>query len=132
MKTREIYIIVLMLTFAVSACLVGYWFGYSNGLQNGIKRTDDKFLISVHDALYHSAENHDIQKLTNTLGMVLLGEVREYQQRYGDEAGTNSFARRFSDAKLIADRVQGSLVPVESILSNIPHAPDAAVRVEGN
>jgi hypothetical protein len=86
----------------------------------------------VHDVLYHSAEQGDIQKIQSTLGMVLLGEVRAYQYEFGDETGTNNFAKHYMDAKAIADQVQSTLVPINSILTNFPHVQGMKVTIEKN
>jgi|ERR1035437_6778633 hypothetical protein len=122
---KNIAIIILSLALAV----VCYFLGYRTGAQRETLRGDARFLISVHDALYHSAESGDLQKIQSTLGMVLLGEVRTYRHQFGDDSGTNGFAKRFADAKVIADRVESQLVPISSILTNLPHTPDAKVTV---
>ena len=125
MKAKDIVIIALLLALAVVSYFLGCW----TGAQRETSKGDARFLISVHQALYHSAESGDLQKIQSTLGMVLLGEVRTYQQHFGNETGTNGFAKRFTDAKSIADRVQSQLVPVSSILTNLPHTPDVKITV---
>jgi len=122
---KDITIIVLALLWAAST----YYLGYMTGARREVLRSDARFLLSVHDAMYHSAEQGDVRKLQDNLGMVLLGEVRAYQFEFGDETGTNSFARRYQDAKAIADRVQSTLVPLSSIITNLPHTPDAEVTI---
>src|SRR5271155_1912753 len=104
---KNITIIILALLLAAST----YSLGYMTGARREVLRGDARFRIVVHDALYHSAEQGDVRKIQSTLGMVLLGEVRASQYEFGDETGTNSFAKHFEDAKAIADRVQSTLVP---------------------
>jgi hypothetical protein len=123
---KNITIIVLSLLLAAST----YYLGYMAGARREVLRSDARFRIAVHDGLYHSAEQGDLRKIQSTLGMVLLGEVRAYQYEFGDETGTNSFAKRYTDAKAIADRVESTLVPISSILTNFPHTPDAKVTIE--
>jgi len=123
---KNITIIILALLLASST----YYLGYMTGARREVLRSNARFLISVHDAMYHSAEQGDVRKIQDNLGMVLLGEVRAYQYEFGDETGTNSFAKRYQDAKTIADRVQSTLVPLSSIITNLPHTPDAKVTIE--
>jgi hypothetical protein len=123
---KNITIIVLALLLAAST----YYLGYMTGTRREVLKSDARFRISVHDALYHSAESGDLQKIHSTLGMVLLGEVRTYQYEFGDETGTNYFAKRYEDAKAIADRVESTLVTISSILTNVPHTPDAKITFE--
>lgn len=125
MKAKDIVIVVLLLALAV----VSYFLGRRTVAQRETSKGDARFLILVHQALYHSAESGDLQKIQSTLGVVLLGEVRTYQHQFGDETGTNSFAKRFADAKRIAARMESQLAPVSSILTNVSHTPDAKITV---
>jgi hypothetical protein len=125
---KNITIIVLSLLLAAST----YYLGYMTGARREVLRSDARFRIVVHDALYHSAERGDLQKIQSTLGMVLLGEVRAYEYEFGDETGTNSFAKHYVDAKAIADKEESQLVPISSILTNFPHTPDAKITVGGD
>jgi len=123
---KNITILVLALLLAAST----FYLGYMAGARREVLRDDARFRISLYDSLYHSAEKGDVRKIQNNLGIVLLGEVRTYHDNFGDETGTNSFAERYGDAKAIADRVESTLVPVGSVISNLPHTPDADVNVE--
>ncbi len=125
MKAKDIIIVVLLLALTV----VSYFLGFQRGERLKSQKSDARFRIAIHRALYHSAERGDLQKIQSTLGMVLLGEVRSYEYLFGDETGTNSFARSYADAKLIADRVQSQLVPISSVLTNIPHMPGAKITI---
>ena len=62
--------------------------------------------------------------------MVILGQTRVYEQQYGVPSGTNSFAQKFARAQIIASQVESNLVPVSSILTNIPQTPDAKITFE--
>ncbi len=98
-----------------------YYLGYiDRSATGGFEVSDARFRISLHDALYHSAEQGDLQKIHSSLSVALLGEVRAYEYEYGDESGTNSFAKRFADAKAIADHVESTLVPISSITNFLP------------
>jgi hypothetical protein len=123
---KNITIMVLALFLAAST----YYLGYMTGARRAVLQSDARFRISVHDALYHSAEQGDLRKIHSTLGIVLLGEVRTYQYEFGDETGTNSFAKHYADAKAIADQVESTLVPLGSIITNFPHTVDAKVTIE--
>jgi hypothetical protein len=125
MKVKDITIAALLLILAV----VSYFLGFQRGARQEQLKSDARFLISAHQTLYRSAENGDLQKIQNILAMVILGEVRSYQLQFGDESGTNGFAQRFNDAKLIADAVESRLVPVGTALTNIPLTPNAKITV---
>jgi hypothetical protein len=129
---KNITIIVLTLLLAASIYYIGYMAGARHEVLRSTAQNDARFRIAVFDALYHSAERGDLQKIQSTMRMVLLGEVREYQYGYGDETGTNSFAKHYLDAKAIADMEESQLVPISSILTNFPHTPDAKVTVGGD
>ncbi len=60
--------------------------------------------------------------------MLLLGAVRGYQSDFGDDTGTNSFAKCFSDAKTVADQIESTLVPVSSVTNHLP--PGVQLQIE--
>ena len=126
MKTKDIIIIVLLLSVAGLCYLVGY----RTGAQRETQKGDLRFLISVHNGLYQAAERGDLQKIQSDLGIVILGEVRTYENRFGADTAANGFARRFAEAQTIAQQVESRLVPVSSILTNLPHTSNATVTVE--
>jgi hypothetical protein len=113
---KNITIIVLALLLAAST----YYLGYMTGARREVLRSDARFRVSVYDALYHSAEEGDLQKIRSTVSILLLGAVRSYQYEFGDETGTNSFAMRYADARMIADHVESTLVPISSITNHLP------------
>ena len=113
---KNITIIILALLLAVST----YYLGYMTGARREVLRSDARFRVSAYDALYHSAEEGDLQKIHSTVSILLLGAVREYQYEFGDDTGTNSFAKRYADAKMIADHVESTLVPISSITNHLP------------
>ncbi len=125
MKVKDFVIIGLLLVLAV----VSYFLGYRTGAHREALRGDARFRVALLAATYHSAESGNFQKVKSNLGMALLIEVRSYQHQFGEETGTNNFAKRFAEAKSIADRVESQLVPISSILTNVPHSPDVKITV---
>ena len=121
---KNITVIILALLLAA----VTYYLGYMTGAQRKALQSDARFRISAHDALYHSAEDGDLQKIHSTVGILLLGAVRSYQSEFGDDTGTNSFAKRYSDAKAIADHLESTLVPISSITNHLP--PGMKLQIE--
>jgi hypothetical protein len=122
MKSKNIVIVALLLTII---CL-GFWIK----AERQTLKDELRFQIALNDALCHLAEKGDLQKIQPNLRMELLGAVRLYERQFGDETGTNSFARHFADAKTIADQEESQLVPISSILTNFPFTPDAKITLE--
>jgi hypothetical protein len=126
MDTKNNIIIALLLILAV----ITYFLGYSRGARHETMKKDAQFNISLHQGLYHSAETGNLQKVQSDLSVILLGEVRGYEKRFGNEMDSEMFRKRFTDAKLIADRVEAQMVPINSILTNFPNASDAKITIK--
>ncbi len=127
MKAKDIVIIVLLLALSV----VTYLLGYRNGLLRDAQIRDARGRLNWNLSLYERAERGDMRALTNSLGMIILGQTRDFEKQFGVPTGTNYFVERFAKAQAIAARVESTLVPIGSILTNFPHTPDAKVTVEG-
>ena len=123
MKLKDIVIVALLLMII---CL-SFWIR----AERQTLKDELRFQIALNDALCNLTEKELLQKIQPDLRMELLGAVRLYERQFGDETGTNSFARHFVDAKIIADKEQSQLVPISSILTNLPHTPDAKITLEG-
>jgi hypothetical protein len=127
MKSKNTVIVALLLTII---CL-GFWIR----AERQTLKDELRFQIALNDALCRLTEKGDFQKIDlqnirPDLRMELLGAVRLYERQFGDETGTNSFARHFADAKAIANQEESQLVPISSILTNLPHTPDAKITLE--
>ena len=125
MKANVILTIVILL--AVVA--VSYEIGRRKGVQTAIVKGDAQFRIAVFHGLYLTAQRGDLASVQSNLASFLLGEVRAYQYRFGQETGTN-FGERFAEAKQIADRVERQLIPLSSVLTNVPHSPNVKITIE--
>ena len=117
-------IVVSALAAAAASGALGYWLGAHQ--EREVLGNHLRLNIAVNDALYHSAERGDSRQIQRVLGNVLLGDVRNYEDRFGAPAGTNGFARQFADAQIIANRVEKLPGPKSSPLTNSPPPPPAA------
>ncbi len=104
--------------------------GRRTGMQTAIAQSEAQFRISIFHGLYLSAQKGDITNLQNNLGIFLLGEVRAYEYRFGELNGTNRFVERFREAKQIAYQVERQLIPLSSVLTNVPHSPDVKIELQ--
>lgn len=73
---------------------------------------DSEFMIRSLLSMRESNEKGDERWVENTLNMLLLGEVRDYQKNHPDATVSNSFEEVFHKAESIADEVEASLVPL--------------------
>ena len=123
---KHIAIIVLSLALAV----VSYLLGWSNVSLRDFEASEARGRLGINLAIYKEMERGDFQRAKENFGMVILGQTRIYEQQYGVPTGTNSFAQKFAAAQAIASQVESNLVPLNSILTNFPHTPDAKITFE--
>jgi hypothetical protein len=114
--------ITIILAAAVAGA-IGYAVGHRTGAESSVKREREGQLVLAL-RLYQTAQATNWAKVQSTLGIQVLGITRDYERRFGLPAGTNSFARHFTEAKSVADAVERTLVPVGSAFTNLPLAPD--------
>ena len=122
----NIVIIVLSLALAV----VSYLLGWSNVSVHDLEAREARGRLGLDLVIYQELERGEFQRAKEHLGMVILGQTRIYEQQYGVPTGTNSFAKKFATAQAIASQVESNLVPVSSILTNLPLAPNAKITFE--
>jgi len=91
MKAKDIIIVMLLVGLAVAS----YFLGFQRGARLETLKGDLRVRILVHLALYHSVERGDLPKVQGTLGMLLLGEVRSYQQQFGEGARHEHLCKAF-------------------------------------
>jgi hypothetical protein len=120
---------ITIIAFVMLLASATYYLGYLTGARREVRRGDAQFRVSVYDALYHSAKDGDLKKIQSTVNILLLGAVRDYQHEFGDVTGTNNFARRYADAKVIADQVESTLVPLNSITNFLPSGVKLQIEV---
>ena len=113
-------IIVLSLGLTTVGGVLGYWAGGRQ--EREVHRNYARSHIVVNASLYHSTERGDLRQIQKILGKVLAGDVRNYEERFGVETGTDSFTRPFADARSIAHRVQSGAVAISSNLTNQAHS----------
>jgi hypothetical protein len=130
MKLKKITIIVLFAALVVLCC----YLGYQLRAQREYWKREERFNIALHIGLYHAAERGAYQKegrdIRSDYGQMILEDVVVYEQQFGEDVGTNLFAKHFDDAKVIARQVAAHLVPISSMLTNLPFAPDAKIIFE--
>ncbi len=110
MKAKDIIIIVLLLALAV----VSYALGYRNGKFRDIERREAAARLSTSLLLYAVAEKGDMGKLRSDLGIVVLGQTRTFEERYGVPHSDDWFAERFAHAQTIATQIESRLVRFNS------------------
>lgn len=123
---RNIVIIVLSLVLAV----VSYLLGWSNVSVRDLMASEAKGRLGINLVIYQELERGQFQRAKEHLGMLILGQTRIYEQQYGVPTGTDSFTQKFATAQVIASQIESNLVPVSSILTNLPHTPDAKITIE--
>jgi len=123
---KNIVVIVLSLALAV----VSYLLGWSNGSLRDFEAREARGRLGMNLGIYQAMERGDFQRAKENMGIVILGQTRTYEQQYGVPTGTNSFAQKFEAAQAIASKVESSLVPLSSIITNVPHTPDFKITVE--
>ena len=86
--------------------------------------------LALSLGIYQLMERGDFQRAKEEMGMIVLGQTRYYEYEFGVPTGTNFWVRKFATAQAIASQVESNLVPVSSILTNVPHTPDAKITIE--
>ena len=114
MKAKDIIIILLLLAVAVLC----YAVGYRTGAQRTDQRKEAEFRLIMDKAMYEALSRGDLRKVHSSFSMFLLGDVRDYERRFGAPSGTNRLARDFAVAQVIAREIESQLVPISSIATN--------------
>jgi len=123
---RNIVIIVLALALAVAS----YMLGWSNVSLRDHEAREAQGRVALSLAIYQEMERGDFERAKGHMGMVVLGETRHYEYEFGVPTGTNFFVQKFATAQAIASQIESTLVPLSSILTNVPHTPDAKITIE--
>ncbi len=107
----------LLCILAAIIVLVGaifYELGYRSGARRSPAEEEQRGLVVLALSGYKSAEATNWPKVKSLLTTELYGFTREYERRFGAPSGTNDFARRFREAKSLADRIEKDMVPISS------------------
>jgi hypothetical protein len=105
---------VILVAVALLACLGCYVVGYRAGIEHSALRQERQGQVLYALSMYQAAEAANWTKVQSFLDTQIVAFTRDYERRFGVPSGTNVFDRRFMDAKLIADRVQKQMVPVNA------------------
>src|SRR5512133_2897610 len=105
MKKKKFLLIALLVGVAVGAYLVGYY------RSPALKRleSESRFRISLGLRLYESLQKGDVEKAREDVRFVLWGDTATYERMFGPPSGTNSFARKFAEAKAVTAGVEDNL-----------------------
>ena len=122
--------ILIAIVVVLAAVGISYDVGRRTGVQTAIVQGDAQSRIAVFHALYLCAQKGDVTNMQSSLGIFLLGEVRAYEYRFGQATDTNRFGERFREAKQIADQVERQLIPLSSLVTNVPHSPNVKGEVQ--
>ena len=79
--------------------------------------------------MYKTGQYTNWAKVEDQLGLQVLALTRYYEQTYGVPTGTNSFATHFAEAEVVANQIEKQMVPLSSILTNVPHTPDVKITI---
>ena len=123
---RNIVIIVLALALAVAS----YMLGWSNVSLRDHETREAQGRIALSLAIYQEMERGDFERAKVHMGMVVLGETRYYEHEFGVPTGSNFFVQKFATAQAVASKIESTLVPVSSVLTNVLHTPDAKITIE--
>lgn len=99
----------LIVVVALVAATIGFIGGYRTGPERERQRSDLKFRVSVWLRLYHSLEAGDTNRALADVRFVLWGDMAAYERAFGAPAGSDTFARRFAEAKAITAQVEPGL-----------------------
>lgn len=111
MRTKDTIIVALLLIAAL--------LGYRVSVYRAEKRKEIEFRLVVDKAMYEASLRGDLQKVRRSSSILLLSDVRDYERRFGTPSGTDRFARDFAAAQLMAQSIEGQLVPIGSIATNL-------------
>jgi hypothetical protein len=125
MRPRNIVIIGFLLALAAGSYHLGYRSAQSP--DNELREARARLNQSLH--LYEVAKQGEVERLLRDLGMVVLGQTRAYERQFGVPSGTNAFAEQFRHAQSIAAQVESRLVPIDSVLTNLPLKPDVKIEL---
>ena len=118
---KNVIIVGAAVTLAAVSCIVGYAVG-----QRSAVRDQDRFDLSVNLGLYRLLEKGDTNAVASKLRFLVYMDS-DYDSHFSSETVTAGFAKTLADARAIAAEERGQVVPVSSILTNIPHTPDAKI-----
>jgi len=100
---------IVIFAFVILAAVVGYIVGYKAGPERERQRSDMKFRVSFGLRLYQALEAGDTNKALEDVRFVLWSDTVGYERAFGAPTSTDSFARRFADAKAITAQVEPEL-----------------------
>jgi hypothetical protein len=113
----------------VIACAICYFLGYHSGVRHVPLKNQLEGDLLIALRTYQASQATNWTKVQSTLATQVLALTRHYEQVYGAPTGTNAFARHFPEAKAMADQIERQMVPLGSVLTNVPHAAGAKVTV---
>jgi len=120
----------ILVVSAVIACALSYAVGYHAGAMRLALKGQLEGDLMIALRTYQAAQATNWTKVQSTLATQVLALTRHYEQTYGVPTGTNRFAQHFPEAKAVADQIERQMVPLSSVLTNVPHTADAKVTVE--
>ena len=99
---------------AFIACIACYFVGFRRGINESPLREERQGQVLYAVEMYHAVEVTNWGKLQSFVDTQIIAFTRDYERRFGVPSGTNIFAKRFADAKFIADQVEKKMVPVQA------------------
>lgn len=114
---------------ALLACVICYFVGFRAGTKQSPLSEARQGDLVIALRTYQAAERTNWTRVQSTLGIQVLALTRDYERRFGVPTGTNRFVQYFAEAKAVADRVESQLMPLSSVFTNLPRAPNFKVIV---
>ena len=106
--------LVILVAAVLLACFAGYVVGYRAGIKQSPLREERQGEVLYALGMYQAAEATNWTKVQSFIDIQIVAFTRDYERQFGVPSGTNVFDRRFKNAKLIADRIEKLMVPVNS------------------
>ncbi len=100
----------ILFVLSLIACILCYSVGYRAGTRLSPDERELRGRLTLAVYTYRSVEQTNWAKVKSNLGADVLGMTLTYEERFGMNLGTNSFARILREAQQISERVRTNLV----------------------
>ena len=96
---------IFIIAAIVLAVVIGYIAGYKTGPARERQRSEMQFRVMMGQRLYQYLLDGKTNRAISEIRFVLRCDTVGYERTFGAPTGTDSFARRFAEAKAITAQV---------------------------